>query len=350
MAEVLFTIPLRDNNGKLVDVDFTSDNIEIAKQFSPMRFEGLYIASPAANFSMNDVYNVYINGQKSCYLWTTVLYPDNPNARFTVFSTSNVPTTDDSTQYLYGDVSFMFDSETAEAGDFVYLEVARYLDNVIYPLITGETEEEIIQSVIDFFKANKLSFKLMSEDDETPSCLDGEGLYIKPTRTTPPKEYWGLSTDEKPATAENLSIYHEVDTGDTYYFYDGSWTKVKEATEKELFTIRLVPIDGGVNFDEIPVTTSMYTILGTEGVFEIKGYLPDTSYMMCLNYGEEVYDCADYSNGRYNIDNQVQILPGGALSTLVATNFKDQPDPIENKEEYFDYLISLNMRITEGMR
>ena len=39
-------------------------------------------------------------------------------------------------------------------------------------------------------------------------------------------DLYGLSTDEKPATAEVNTLFHELDTNDTYYFDNDSWSKV----------------------------------------------------------------------------------------------------------------------------
>lgn len=38
--------------------------------------------------------------------------------------------------------------------------------------------------------------------------------------------YSGLSTDEKPATAEVNAIFLELDTGDFYYFDGTTWAKI----------------------------------------------------------------------------------------------------------------------------
>lgn len=71
-----------------------------------------------------------------------------------------------------------------------------------------------------------LGFSDLPEDSE-PTCMDGEGLYIVPTRTVKPKEYWGLSTSTKPTTGfPPLAIFHEVDTGDDYYFDGEKWTQI----------------------------------------------------------------------------------------------------------------------------
>ena len=40
----------------------------------------------------------------------------------------------------------------------------------------------------------------------------------------------GLSTDEKPDDAFENSLFLELDTGDFYYFSDGKWAKVGEAS------------------------------------------------------------------------------------------------------------------------
>lgn len=39
-------------------------------------------------------------------------------------------------------------------------------------------------------------------------------------------DYRGLSTDEKPRDAAENALFLEVDTGDFYYFTDGTWAKV----------------------------------------------------------------------------------------------------------------------------
>lgn len=222
MAEVLFTIPLRDSDGKLVNVDFTSDNIKVNEDASPMDLGGVGFDSPMANFSMDDIYDVYINGEKVCYLWTVA----GSYNRYGAFTTSPIPTQDPSVLYLYqGEIAYQFLSDISEESSFVYLRVYKSDGMTQNPYITGSTKEEVIQNAIAFFQANKLSFKLTGEE-ETPSCLNGEGLYVVPTRTVKPKEYWGLSTATKPATTASLSIYHEVDTGDDYYFNNGSWAKV----------------------------------------------------------------------------------------------------------------------------
>lgn len=39
-------------------------------------------------------------------------------------------------------------------------------------------------------------------------------------------EYRGLSTDTKPTTARENSLFLELDTGKFYYFSNGVWTEV----------------------------------------------------------------------------------------------------------------------------
>ena len=41
-----------------------------------------------------------------------------------------------------------------------------------------------------------------------------------------PYELVGVSTDEKPEDAETNTIFHELDTGDDYYFTGETWAKV----------------------------------------------------------------------------------------------------------------------------
>lgn len=268
MAEVLFTIPLRDSDGKLVNVNFTSDDIGVNEQSSPMSLGGIGFEPPIANFSMDDIYDVYINGEKVCYLWTVA----GSYNRYGAFSTSPVPTQDPSTQYLYqGEIAYQFLSDITEENPYVYLKVYQSDGTTQDPLITGSTREEVIQNTLAFFRANKLSFKLIGED-ETPSCLDGEGLYIVPTRTVKPKEYWGLSTSTKPTTAENLSIYHEVDTGDDYYFSDGTWTKVGESPEEPLFYVPAYTQESPSVEVQIPVYASNATLDDSTSIhFDING-------------------------------------------------------------------------------
>lgn len=40
----------------------------------------------------------------------------------------------------------------------------------------------------------------------------------------------GLSTDDKPETAEINQLFEELDTGDTYYFDGETWAKVGAAS------------------------------------------------------------------------------------------------------------------------
>lgn len=60
------------------------------------------------------------------------------------------------------------------------------------------------------------------------TCVSGEGLTITPSIiSTKPKEFWGLSTTTKPTTGfPPLAIFHEVDTGDDYYFDGEKWTQI----------------------------------------------------------------------------------------------------------------------------
>lgn len=39
-------------------------------------------------------------------------------------------------------------------------------------------------------------------------------------------DYRGLHDDEKPTEAAENALFLEVDTGDFYYFTDGTWAKV----------------------------------------------------------------------------------------------------------------------------
>lgn len=37
------------------------------------------------------------------------------------------------------------------------------------------------------------------------------------------KDYLGLSTDDKPTYAVNGDTYYEVDTGEFFIYFDGTW-------------------------------------------------------------------------------------------------------------------------------
>ena len=39
-------------------------------------------------------------------------------------------------------------------------------------------------------------------------------------------DYRGLSTDDKTTEAAENALFLEVDTGDFYYFTDGTWAKI----------------------------------------------------------------------------------------------------------------------------
>ena len=43
----------------------------------------------------------------------------------------------------------------------------------------------------------------------------------------------GLSTDDKPEDAETNTIFHELNTGDDYYFNGEAWAKVGTASNTE---------------------------------------------------------------------------------------------------------------------
>lgn len=134
------------------------------------------------------------------------------------------------------------------------------------------------------------------------TCVSGEGLTITPSIiSTKPKEFWGLSTATKPTTGfPPLAIFHEVDTGDDYYFYDGEWRKTGVKPEVPIFTVKLL-VDGVAT--DVPVYPSYATNEFGDFEFQVPGEPITTGGYVYSSEGPTFTSgCVPYSSESSSVD------------------------------------------------
>lgn len=333
MAEVLFTIPLTGWDGEPTELEIIPEDIVVEEGFGGY-YGHVYIINPPGYIPVGTILPIYINND---FIGDMRFDGDTLRSLGQIEYQSNMEI------LLQSSLTLGTESESP------IIDVVVWNIDEDRPDFYGQDQEEIYNNALAFFRT--ISFEA---SDESLSCLDGEGLYIKPTRTIPPKEYWGLSTDEKPATAENLSLYHEVDTGDTYYFSDGSWAKAGDGeTEEVLFTAHL--LDENRVYQFVPITTSMYMVQGDEAGFMVNGYLPDRDWPYALGFGYENFGpCASISSSPVLLPESSGSQSGMMLfydetssETAFVPRFENQPDPIENKDEFLTFLKGLDLKVEE---